>query len=49
MSTFTANWRQRRRNARNQREIAQAISRAPSQSLREELLVLTNRGDQLFR
>lgn len=49
MSTFTATWRQRRRIARNQRAIAHAIDHAPSPSMREELLVIANRGDQIFR
>ncbi len=49
MSTFTAKWRQRRRIARNQRAIAEAIGRAPSQSMREELQVLAHRGEQIFR
>jgi hypothetical protein len=49
MSTFTAKWRERRRIARNQREIAHAISSAPSQSMREELQFFANRGDQIFR
>ncbi|MBA2553224.1 MAG: hypothetical protein H0V10_05940 [Geodermatophilaceae bacterium] len=49
MSTFTANWRQRRRIARNQREIARAIGTAPSPAMRDELLAIANRGDQIFR
>ncbi len=49
MSTFTANWRQRRRIARNRRAIARAIQEAPSPSMRDELLAVANRGQQLFR
>lgn len=49
MSTFTAKWRQRRRIARNEREIAHAIDHAPSRAMREELLAIANRGDQIFR
>ena len=50
MSTFSAKWRQRRRIARSQREIARAIDRAPSPAMRDELRVIANgRLNQLFR
>lgn len=49
MSTFTAKWRQRRRIARTQRQIADAINHAPSPSMRDDLIALANRGDQIFR
>lgn len=49
MTTFTADWRQRRRMARNRREIANAIQNAPSPAMRDELVAIANRGEQLFR
>jgi len=48
MRTFSAKWRQRRRIARGRREIDQAIARAPSPSMRHELLAIANRGEQIF-
>lgn len=49
MSTFTANWRQRRRAIRNQRKIAHAINNAQSPAMRDELIVIAHRGEQIFR
>lgn len=49
MSTLTARWRQRRRVSRNQRAIADAVAGTSSPSMRDELLVIANRGDQIFR
>lgn len=48
MSTLNA-WRKRRQMVRNHREIDRAIAQAPSPSMREELLVLRNGSQQLFR
>lgn len=48
MSTLNA-WRKRRRIVRNHREIDRAIAQAPSPSMREELLVLRNSNQQIFR
>lgn len=49
MSTLSATWRKRRQIARNRREIDRAIAQAPSPSMREELLVLRNGSEQIFR
>lgn len=48
MSTL-ATWRQRRRLARSHRELDRAIQAAPSPSMRDELLVLRDRNDHMFR
>lgn len=48
MSTLAV-WRHRRQRARNRRELDQLIQQAPSPAMREELLVLRDRSDHLFR
>ncbi|CAN5694321.1 MAG: hypothetical protein H0T66_17920 [Geodermatophilaceae bacterium] len=48
MSTLAV-WRHRRQLARSRRELDQAIRQAPSPAMRDELLVLRDRNDHMFR
>lgn len=48
MSTLAV-WRRRRQLARNRRELDLAIRQAPSPAMRDELMVLRDRNDHMFR